>query len=412
MKNLLFFSCLLLSITAYSQEKRLALVIGNSAYEHGGALKNPVNDANLMASTLMDLGFDVMKRTDATKQDMDAAILDYWRKLASYDVTLFYYAGHGIQVGGVNYLLPVDAALEDELALQIEAVDVGKVISQFERFPNNINIVILDACRDNPFRSWLRGGSGGFVAMPAPSGTIIAFATSAGATASDGSGANGLYTEKLTHQMNIEQRIEDVFIRTRNEVRAASNGRQNPQEWSQLTGIFHFLGGTELVSKQQVINQQVAIQPEHNRTQGNEFSPIEVESRLDMLTYEERRFYRVHVFKEGERVKGKELKEIYSTNLDAKKSFRWTRYKLYSGWTIGLIGSTYFLLGVWEATYWADPLGLLVSAGSAVVPTGGILLLKSAKNSHIRSLDYYNNVPTTGIKLGPTANGFGLVYNF
>jgi uncharacterized caspase-like protein len=193
-----------------------------------------------MASTLMDLGFDVMKRTDASKKEMESAILDFWRMLASYDVTLFYYAGHGVQVNGVNYLLPVDAGVEDEFALKIEAIDVGEVVSQFERYPDNINIVILDACRDNPYRSWMRSNTGGFVAMAAPSGTIIAFATSPGATASDDDGKYGLYTENLTRQMRIEQRIEDVFIHTRNSVRKMSGGRQNPQEWLQLTGSFYF----------------------------------------------------------------------------------------------------------------------------------------------------------------------------
>jgi hypothetical protein len=240
MKKTLFFICLVFSVGVFSQEKRLALVIGNSAYEYGGELKNPVNDAYLMSSALQLLGFDVFLKTDATKIETDRAILDFWRKLDEYDVALLYYAGHGIQVNGVNYILPIDAQLEDELSLQIEAIDIGRVVSQFERFPNNTNIVILDACRDNPFRSWMRSSSYGFSAMRAPSGTLIAYATSEGATASDGTGRNGLYTENLTRQMLIPQRIEDVFINTRNQVSRASNGKQNPQEWSQLTGSFYF----------------------------------------------------------------------------------------------------------------------------------------------------------------------------
>lgn len=231
MKRLItLFYFVLLSASVAAQEKRLALVIGNSAYEHGGVLKNAENDANLMASTLSDLGFDVIKRTNAPKQVMESAILEFWRQLASYDVNLFYYAGHGIQVDGVNFLLPVDAKAEDELALTIEGVNVGEVVGQLERFPGNVNIVVLDACRDNPFRSWIRSGSGGFAPMSAPSGTIIAFATSPGATASDGVGQNGLYTEILAQEMKTGQRIEDVFINTRNRVREASSGRQNPQE--------------------------------------------------------------------------------------------------------------------------------------------------------------------------------------
>lgn len=241
-KTLIIFNLLLLVNTLlFSQtEKRLALVIGNSAYPGGHALKNPVNDANLMASTLQSLGFTVIKRTNANKQQMDAAVMDFSRKLASHNIALFYYAGHGIQVDGVNYLIPIDAGLNDKIAIQFEAVDVSKVVTQFEYYPNNINVVILDACRDNPFRSWARGGNRGFKAIPAPSGTIIAFATAEGATASDGTGSNGLYTEKLVQQMKTPQRIEDVFIQTRVLVQRASGGAQSPQEWSQLTGKFYF----------------------------------------------------------------------------------------------------------------------------------------------------------------------------
>ena len=108
MKRRIFYICLVLSIAGYAQEKRLALVIGNSDYELGGSLKNPVNDANIMATTLEELGFDVIKKTNVDKQALESSILDFWRKQADYNISLFYYAGHGVQVEGVNYLLPVD----------------------------------------------------------------------------------------------------------------------------------------------------------------------------------------------------------------------------------------------------------------------------------------------------------------
>jgi hypothetical protein len=227
---------------AQTKERRLALVIGNADYQYSGKLKNTVNDANLMATTLDELGFDVIKKTNASKSEMEQTILEFSRELGKYNVALFFYAGHGIQLDGTNYLIPVDARLDDKLAAQFEAVDVGKLVSQFERHPNNINIVILDACRNNPFKSWSRGGETGFKAMPAPSGTIIAFATGEGATASDGSSENGLYTSHLVKQMKIPQRIEDVFIQTRVDVRTSSKNQQSPQEWSQLTGKFFFAG--------------------------------------------------------------------------------------------------------------------------------------------------------------------------
>jgi len=193
MKRFLTFLILsLLALASFSQEKRLALVIGNGNYQHGGKLKNAKNDAELMASSLEKLGFDVLKAIDADKAEMDKTLLDFWRQLSKYEVALFYYAGHGVQFEGKNYLLPTDAEVEDFLALEVEAIDMDKVVRQFSRFPSNINIVILDACRDNPFRTWYRGSTLGFAAMSAPSGSIIAYATAEGATAADGDGSNGL----------------------------------------------------------------------------------------------------------------------------------------------------------------------------------------------------------------------------
>ena len=222
------------SLFAQTSEKRIALVIGNSAYPGGSALKKPVNDANLMARTLTALDFTVIKRTNATKAQLERAIYEYSRKLKDYDVALFYYAGHGIQVDGKNFLVPIDAKLSDKTAVKFEAVAVNFVVDEFENYQNNTNIVILDACRDNPFRSWGRGQgqSRGFKAIPPASGTIIAFATSEGSTAADGTGANGLYTTHLVKQLKIGQSIESVFKKTRIAVQTASGGKQSPQEWT------------------------------------------------------------------------------------------------------------------------------------------------------------------------------------
>ena len=120
------------------QEKRLALVIGNGAYEHGGVLKNPVNDANLMASTLQGLGFTVIKRTNADKSSMERAIYEFSRGLANNDVGLFYYAGHGIQIEGTNYLIPINAHMNDKIAVRFEGVSVNEVVEQFEYYPDKI----------------------------------------------------------------------------------------------------------------------------------------------------------------------------------------------------------------------------------------------------------------------------------
>ena len=222
------------------EEKRLALVIGNSNYGGSQYLKNPVNDANLIVATLQSLGFEVIKRTDANKQSIEQAVREFSKKLPSYNVALFYYAGHGLQVDGVNYLIPTDAKLVDKSDCKFEAISVNFVVDEFEQYPDNTNIVILDACRNDPFRSWGRGGERGFKAISPSSGTIIAFATSEGATASDGKGQNGLFTQELVKQMKVPQSIENVFKKTRIEVEKLSNNMQSPQEWTKLKGDFWF----------------------------------------------------------------------------------------------------------------------------------------------------------------------------
>jgi len=251
MKNIALSILLLVLITniySQNQEKRIALVIGNSSYEGGTALKNPENDAKLMAETLQELGFFVIKRVNATEKEMEDAIEKFSLKLPDYDVALFYYAGHGMQVDGINYLIPVDAELKNRIAIRHETISVNDIVSEFEYYQDNVNIVILDACRNNPYRSWSRGGVRGFIAMKPASGTIVAFATSEGATATDGEYENGLYTEQLVKQLKIEQRIVDVFNNTRIAVERVSNGQQSPQEWTKLKGPFYFKKTSEIIT--------------------------------------------------------------------------------------------------------------------------------------------------------------------
>jgi hypothetical protein len=221
-------------------EKRLALIIGNSDYSAGSSLKNPVNDANLMEATLKELGFVVIKRLNSVRDSMLKSIREFSRKLLDYNVALFYYAGHGIQVDGINYLIPVNAKLENKDDCKWEAVAVTTVTDEFKKNSANTNIVILDACRNNPYRSWARGGEQGFKALAPINGTIISFSTSEGATAADGDGANGLFTQELVKQMVVPQQIESVFKKTRKEVVDRSKGQQTPTEWSYLTGDFYF----------------------------------------------------------------------------------------------------------------------------------------------------------------------------
>jgi hypothetical protein len=243
MKNILLLSItfFLLFSDALGQEKKIALVIGNATYINGGSLKNPVNDANLIATTLSDLGFEVTKLTNATLVQMQDAVIKFTEKITNYDVALFYYAGHGIQVGGVNFLIPVDAKLEDKLRARYEAFNISDINYAFAQNSGKMNIMILDACRNDPFRSWMRGEERGFMAVSnQAAGTLVAFATREGETASDGIGNNGLYTEKLVAEMKKPQSLIEVFQNTRSEVLKASGNKQCPQEWNMTTGNFYF----------------------------------------------------------------------------------------------------------------------------------------------------------------------------
>jgi formylglycine-generating enzyme required for sulfatase activity len=217
--------------------RRTALVIGNSSYEQG-PLRNPANDARAMGNTLKDLGFDVMLRYNLNLRQMDDAVRDFGQKIKDGGIGLFYFAGHGVQVDGVNYLAPVGARVEKEQDVQFEMLEIGKVTAEMEVAKNGLNILILDACRNNPFMRAFRSQNSGLAPINAPSGTYIAFATAPGTTASDGEGENGLYTQELL--ANLKQpglRLEDIFIQTRVAVKKKSNDVQVPWENGALEGV-------------------------------------------------------------------------------------------------------------------------------------------------------------------------------
>ena len=223
-----------------TSQKRLALVIGNADYQHAAPLKNTVNDALDMKSTLQQLGFEVMSFQNLNYQDLRQAVREFSDKIDRYDVSLFFYAGHGIQVDGKNYLIPIDARLENKKDIAFEAIEVDKLLTILEhRDENSLNLLVLDACRNNPFRSWERGGAEGLTSITPPSGTLVAYSTSPGAFASDGYGDNGLYTNELIKQLQKSQRIEDVFINTRIAVEEKSGGNQSPWELARLRGIYY-----------------------------------------------------------------------------------------------------------------------------------------------------------------------------
>jgi len=221
---------------------KVALVIGNSRYPQS-PLKNPVNDARAFGEALLKLGFDVNVKLDADRAAMNAAITAYVDKLARQKcVGLFYYAGHGMQLAWKNYLLPIDASVAAVKDVQSQGVELNALIAGLTRASNPLNLVILDACRDNPFGSVAQLEQKGLSQMDAPLGTLLAYATSPGNTASDGEGANGLYTENLLKEIQVrEAKVEDVFKRVRLGVRRASRGLQIPWESTSLEDDFYFL---------------------------------------------------------------------------------------------------------------------------------------------------------------------------
>jgi uncharacterized caspase-like protein len=211
--------------------KRVALVIGNSAYA-SAPLANPVNDARDMAQALRGFDFDVTELVNQNRREMRAAIRSFGEKLKSGGAGLFYYAGHGMQVDGKNYLIPIGAEPAIEAEIEDEGVDLGLVLRHMAEAGNRPNIIILDACRNNPFTRSFRSSSRGLAVVDAPGGMIIAYATAPGRVASDGSTGNGLYTSELLKQMRVSgQDIKDVFMRVTAAVEAKTNRAQVPWQF-------------------------------------------------------------------------------------------------------------------------------------------------------------------------------------
>jgi Ca-activated chloride channel homolog len=224
-------------------EKRVALVVGNSSYPFA-PLPNPENDAALMSKTLKGLGFDVITSINATQISMKKAIQKFGRKLgdAGKDgVGLFFYAGHGVQVGGANYLIPVDASIENEGDVDLYAVNARSVLSQMEYSGARLSFVVLDACRNNPFSRGFRSAARGLARMEAAKGSMIAYATAPGDVAADGKGKNSPYTTALAKMMKTPGvPVERMFREVRNRVGEMTNGRQTPWESSSLVGADFF----------------------------------------------------------------------------------------------------------------------------------------------------------------------------
>ena len=234
---------------AVGGERRVALVIGNSAYEYVPHLPNPTNDAEAMASTLQKLGFEVTKGIDLDRAGTEKIIRAFSAQLPGAKVALLYYAGHGIQVADRNYIIPVDAQLNDETDLDFEATGIDLVMRLMEREPR-MNLVFLDACRDDPLAQNLARSMGstrslaigrGLAFVDAEVGSFIAFATQPHTVALDGSGEHSPFTAALLRHMEEPGvSLSDLMVEVRNDVMAATDGKQVPWDHSSLTGSFYF----------------------------------------------------------------------------------------------------------------------------------------------------------------------------
>ena len=242
----LLMSALLLgaALAPAHAETRIALVVGNSGYGTVSPLDNPSRDARLIAETIEGLGFEVTLLLDATQVDMKRGIAQFGRALrdAGPEATgLFYYAGHGVQSFGANYLLPVDISLSDAADLDLVAVEAQSVLRQMASARNRANIVILDACRNNPFSDIPAFNDNGLAEMKAPTGTFLAYATAPGAVALDGLTENSPFTQSLARLLPTPgMPIEQMFKQVRVDVLETTRGLQTPWDSSSLTSNFTF----------------------------------------------------------------------------------------------------------------------------------------------------------------------------
>ena len=230
-------------------EKRVALVIGNATYKIA-PLKNPVNDASSISSALSQLGFEVTTKLNANKRTMKQAISKFGKALAQPNtVGLFYFAGHGIQVKNRNYLIPINSTIEGEADVEFEGIDAGRILGQMESAGNNLNLVILDACRDNPFGGSFRSAKRGLARVNVPKGSMILYAASPGERAADGTGKNGVFTQNLLSKLKQPGlTVDQVFKQTASAVYSDTGKAQLPYREGSIIGEFYFKPGKQQVA--------------------------------------------------------------------------------------------------------------------------------------------------------------------
>jgi len=246
LRYLVVFISFIVFMSPETYASRLALVIGNGDYQHESSLDNPVNDATDIAAALKNLGFQVILKRNAKRRAMIRAVQDFGEQLPGYDVGLFYYSGHGLQARGENFLVPVDAQIKSKADIEFESVPANRILRQMEEANNGVNIVILDACRDNPFTTNQKGFRKGLAEMNSPTGSLIAFATAPNTSAWGGQSGerNSIYTKHFLRALQNQAHlsITDLFTQVRKYViqETQSETRQVPWESVSLTDRFCF----------------------------------------------------------------------------------------------------------------------------------------------------------------------------
>ena len=221
-------------------QRRVALVIGNGDYRVG-PLSNPAHDAEDISDVLRTLGFSVQTKINVDHRQMEEAVNKFVQEIQNGDVALFYFSGHGVQVKGENYLIPLDDSIQMEADVRFKTLNAGLVLAKMEESRNRTNIIILDACRNNPFKGLFRSPSLGLSRMDAPKGTFIAYATAPDSVAADGTGRNSPYTKHLMEALKVKDiPIELVFKRVGKAVNQETGGQQTPWTSSSLLDDFYF----------------------------------------------------------------------------------------------------------------------------------------------------------------------------
>lgn len=299
--------------------RRVALLVGNDAYIHK-PLKNAVNDARSMKSVLQGLDFSVQMVEDVSLRDLERAVDSFTASLRAGDVGLFFYSGHGLQIGGENYLVPVNFDAQDEVDAKYDCYSAERLREKMEGSGARLNIIILDACRDNPF-STSRSGSRGLAAMNATRGTFIAFATGPNKTASDNPrGENGLYSSYLLQALKVPGlSLDQVFNKVRADVDRASNHRQTPWSVSSVIGEFYFSG--EAMTSSEVTYTEPSLNTEQMYQRGK--------SSLDAKNYSEALKWLYPAAEDGHAGAQRALGSMYingrGVDRDYAEGLKWTR---------------------------------------------------------------------------------------